>query len=152
MRFSDYCNSGKWPQSKNKIFLMPLLYSYLSTKFQLPLWQSTAGKKNSVVALDSQVQEARIMDSNALERERGITILAKNTAVRYNGVKVNIIDTPGHADFGGEVRHFCFFLWVLQISSKEDIPAGRVWCKFICGAYIRPLQVVYRVSGLQLNA
>lgn len=46
----------------------------------------------------------RIMDSNALERERGITILAKNTAIRYNGVKINIIDTPGHADFGGEVE------------------------------------------------
>ena len=46
----------------------------------------------------------RIMDSGAIERERGITILAKNTAVHYNGVKINIVDTPGHADFGGEVE------------------------------------------------
>ncbi|HBT90511.1 MAG TPA: translational GTPase TypA, partial [Ruminococcaceae bacterium] len=46
----------------------------------------------------------RVMDSNALERERGITILSKNTAVRYKGIKINIIDTPGHADFGGEVE------------------------------------------------
>ena len=44
------------------------------------------------------------MDSNDLERERGITILSKNTAVHYNGVKINIVDTPGHADFGGEVE------------------------------------------------
>src|ERR1043165_5593415 len=46
----------------------------------------------------------RVMDSNDLERERGITILAKNTAVTYHDVKINIVDTPGHADFGGEVE------------------------------------------------
>ena len=46
----------------------------------------------------------RVMDSNELERERGITILAKNTAVVYGDSKINIVDTPGHADFGGEVR------------------------------------------------
>ena len=46
----------------------------------------------------------RVMDSNDIERERGITILSKNTAVNYDGVKINIVDTPGHADFGGEVE------------------------------------------------
>src|SRR4026207_261889 len=46
----------------------------------------------------------RVMDSNALERERGITMLAKNAAIIYGGVKINIVDTPGHADFGGEVE------------------------------------------------
>ncbi len=53
---------------------------------------------------ENQVVEDRVMDSNALERERGITILAKNTSIHYNGVKINIIDTPGHADFSGEVE------------------------------------------------
>src|SRR5207237_8048457 len=52
---------------------------------------------------NEQVQE-RAMDSNDLEREKGITILAKNTAVNYRVVKINIVDTPGHADFGGEVE------------------------------------------------
>ena len=60
--------------------------------------------KQGGVFRDNQVVEERVMDSNALERERGITILSKNTAISYNGVKINIVDTPGHADFGGEVE------------------------------------------------
>src|SRR6266508_6425463 len=61
------------------------------------LWQSGAFRANQDVA-------ERVMDTGDLEREKGITILAKNTAVRYSGVKINIVDTPGHADFGGEVE------------------------------------------------
>lgn len=60
--------------------------------------------KQSGVFRSNQNVVDRVMDSNAIERERGITILSKNTAVMYNGVKINIIDTPGHADFGGEVE------------------------------------------------
>ena len=60
--------------------------------------------KQGGVYRENQATEERVMDSNALERERGITILAKNTAVHYQDVKINIIDTPGHADFGGEVE------------------------------------------------
>jgi GTP-binding protein len=61
------------------------------------LWQSGAFRANQDIA-------ERVMDSMDLEREKGITILAKNTAVRHSGVKINIVDTPGHADFGGEVE------------------------------------------------
>lgn len=60
--------------------------------------------KQAKVFRDAATAGERILDSNALERERGITILSKNTAVTWNGVKINIVDTPGHADFGGEVE------------------------------------------------
>src|SRR5580693_1905392 len=61
------------------------------------LWQAGTFRANEVIA-------ERVMDSNDLEKERGITILAKNTAIHYHGGKINIVDTPGHADFGGEVE------------------------------------------------
>ena len=60
--------------------------------------------KQSGIFRENQHVQERVMDSNDLERERGITILSKNTAIDYKGTKINIVDTPGHADFGGEVE------------------------------------------------
>ena len=60
--------------------------------------------KQSGTFRENQVVQERVMDSNEIERERGITILSKNTAIKYKDIKINIIDTPGHADFGGEVE------------------------------------------------
>ena len=60
-------------------------------------------KQSGTFSAHQNVDE-RVMDSNAIEKERGITILSKNTAIDYEGVRINIIDTPGHADFGGEVE------------------------------------------------
>ena len=70
----------------------------------------------------------RVMDSNDLERERGITILSKNTAVMYNGVKINIVDTPGHMDFLAEVYRSLAVLdgAILVVSAKDEIGRAHV--------------------------
>src|SRR3978361_1762676 len=75
-------------------------------------------KQSKVFAAHEQIGTL-IMDSNDLEREKGITILAKNTSVRYKGVKLNIIDTPGHADFGGEVERVLGMAgWTLPLAAR----------------------------------
>ena len=71
-------------------------------------------RQSGVFRANQQVNE-RVMDSNPLERERGITILSKNTAVRWGDAKINIVDTPGHADFGGEVER------ILRIDRKSVV-------------------------------
>ena len=83
-------------------------------------------KQSGVFRANQEVQE-RVMDSNDIERERGITILSKNTAVYYKGTKINIIDTPGHADFGGEVERV---LKMVDGGEKDDkiiaVPASKI--------------------------
>ena len=71
---------------------------------------------------ENQEVKDRVMDSGDLERERGITILAKNTAIQYGDVKINIVDTPGHADFGGEVERI--LKWSTASSSWWTPPKG----------------------------
>ena len=84
--------------------------------------------KQSHAFRENQSVEERVMDSNDLERERGITILAKNTSVRYNGVKINIVDTPGHADFSGEVERVMMMVngvLVLVDAAEGPMPQTR---------------------------
>ena len=84
--------------------------------------------KQSHAFRENQAVEERVMDSNAIERERGITILAKNTSVRYNGVKINIVDTPGHADFSGEVERVMMMVngvLVLVDAAEGPMPQTR---------------------------
>src|SRR5262249_12427704 len=72
---------------------------------------------------ENQVVHERVMDSNPLERERGITLLAKNTSVRWRDAKINIVDTPGHADFGGEVERILRMVdGVLRVVDAFDGP------------------------------
>ena len=98
---------------------------------------------------DNQVVEERVMDSNAIEKERGITILAKNTAVYYNGVKINILDTPGHADFSGEVERIMKMVdgVVLVVDAYEGtMPQTRFVLKKAFEAHLKPIVVINKVD------
>ena len=84
--------------------------------------------KQSHTFRDNQSVEERVMDSGDLERERGITILAKNTSIHYNGVKINVVDTPGHADFSGEVERVMMMVngvLVLVDAAEGPMPQTR---------------------------
>ena len=91
----------------------------------------------------------RVMDSNDLERERGITILSKNTAVMYNGTKINIVDTPGHADFGGEVERILMMVdgVLLLVDAFEGcMPQTRFVLKKALGLGKKPVVVVNKID------
>lgn len=95
-----------------------------------------------------QVDE-RVMDSNDLERERGITILSKNTAINYKGTKINIIDTPGHADFGGEVERVLKMVdgVLLLVDAQEGVmPQTKFVVKKALSFGIRPIVVVNKID------
>jgi GTP-binding protein len=97
---------------------------------------------------NEQVAE-RVMDSNELERERGITILAKNTAINYDGGKINIVDTPGHADFGGEVERALKMVdgvMLLVDAAEGPLPQTRYVLSKALEAKLRPIVVINKVD------
>src|SRR5438128_1174484 len=105
-------------------------------------------KQSHVFAAHEQVGEL-IMDSNVLEREKGITILAKNTSIRYHGVKINIIDTPGHADFGGEVERVLGMAegCLLLVDALEGpMPQTRVVLRQALELGLMPIIVVNKID------
>ena len=105
--------------------------------------------KQSGVFRQNEAVAERVMDSNDLERERGITILSKNTAVMYNGVKINIVDTPGHADFGGEVERILMMVdgVLLLVDAFEGcMPQTRFVLKKALGLGKKPLVVLNKID------
>ncbi|MEX2536480.1 MAG: translational GTPase TypA [Trueperaceae bacterium] len=105
--------------------------------------------RQSHIFRDNQVVEERVMDSNAIERERGITILAKNTAVEWNGVKINIVDTPGHADFGGEVERALGMVdgvLLLVDAAEGPMPQTRFVLKKALARGLKPIVVVNKID------
>lgn len=105
-------------------------------------------KQSGVFRANENVEE-RVMDSNDIERERGITILSKPTAVMYNGIKINIVDTPGHADFGGEVERILQMVdgVVLLVDAFEGcMPQTRFVLKKALGLGKKPLVVLNKID------
>lgn len=107
-------------------------------------------KQSGTFRANQQIQNVeRIMDSNDLERERGITILAKNTAINYKGVKINIIDTPGHADFGGEVERVLKMadgVLLLVDAAEGTMPQTRFVLRKALQYNLKPLVVINKID------
>ncbi len=105
-------------------------------------------KQSGIFRANEQVAE-RVMDSNDLERERGITILAKNTGVMYNGMKINIVDTPGHADFGGEVDRVLTMVdgvLLLVDAAEGPMPQTKFVLKKALAQNLQPIVVINKID------
>jgi GTP-binding protein len=105
-------------------------------------------RQSGIFRVNEVVQE-RVMDSNDLERERGITILAKNTAVNYKGTKINIVDTPGHADFGGEVERVLKMVdgvLLLVDAFEGPMPQTRFVLKKALELSLKPIVVINKID------
>ena len=106
--------------------------------------ESTSGAANA-----NQELVERVMDSNDLERERGITILAKNTALTYHDTKINIVDTPGHSDFGGEVERALRMVdgvLLLVDASEGPLPQTRYVLQKALAAKLPPIIVLNKID------
>ena len=105
--------------------------------------------KQSHIFRTNEVVAERVMDSGDIEKERGITILAKNTAIHYKGVKINVIDTPGHADFGGEVERILSMVdgVILVVDAVEgSMPQTRYVLKKALNLNKKPIVVVNKID------
>ena len=105
--------------------------------------------RQSGIFRDNQELVTRVMDSNDLERERGITILAKNTAITYRDTKINIVDTPGHSDFGGEVERALRMVdgvLVLVDASEGPLPQTRYVLQKALAAKLQPIMVLNKID------
>src|SRR5262245_38549803 len=105
-------------------------------------------KQSGIFRANEEVAE-RVMDSNDLERERGITILAKTTGIRYHGVKINIVDTPGHSDFGGEVERALKMVdgVVLLVDASEGpLPQTRYVLMKALEAHLPAIAVINKID------
>ncbi|MDU2852254.1 MAG: GTP-binding protein, partial [Clostridium sp.] len=105
-------------------------------------------RQSNVFRTNEKVEE-RVMDSNDLEKERGITILSKNTAVMHEGVKINIVDTPGHADFGGEVERVLKMVdsVLLVVDSYEGpMPQTKFVLKKALELELKPIVVINKID------
>src|ERR671924_357609 len=105
-------------------------------------------RQSGIFRANEEVME-RVLDSNDLERERGITILAKTTGIRYNGVKINIVDTPGHSDFGGEVERALKMVdgvMLLVDASEGPLPQTRYVLGKALEAGLPPIVVMNKID------
>ena len=108
--------------------------------------------KDSGIYRDNEQVTERVMDSNDLERERGITILSKTTSVMYKNIKINIIDTPGHADFGGEVERVLGMVdgvLLLVDAFEGPMPQTRFVLKKALALNLKPIVVVNKIDRPQ---
>src|SRR5580698_7121898 len=105
-------------------------------------------RQSGIFRANEEVAE-RVMDSNDLERERGITILAKATGIRYHGIKINIVDTPGHSDFGGEVERALKLVdgvMLLVDASEGPLPQTRYVLMKALEAKLPPILVINKID------